>query len=92
MDLLNTFEAHRAALVLACMLVALAAALVWDAREMPGKEPRVIRSHLYQYAVVAVFLAFVTLVFTYNLAISECRLIPDAEVKAAIEKLDAAVD
>ena len=92
MDLLNPFEAHRVALLLACMLVALVAAIVYDARTLPTQEPRVIRTHLYQYAVVVAFVAFVSLVFTYNLSISECRLIPDAEVKAVIEQLDHAGD
>ncbi len=90
MDLLNPFEAHRVALLLACMLVALVAAIVYDARTLPTQEPRVIRSHMYQYAVVAAFLASITLIFAYPLAQSECRLIPDTEMQAAIDKLDAA--
>ena len=90
MDLLNTFEAHRIALLLACMLVALVAAIVYDARTLSTQEPRVIRSHLYQYAVVAAFLASISLIFAHTLALSDCRLIRDAEVKAVVDQIDHA--
>ena len=90
MDSFTIFEAHRIALLLACMLVAVAAAIIYDASDLPNKEPRVIRSHLYQYAVVVAFLASISLIFAHTLALSDCRLIPDAKVKAVVDQIDHA--
>ena len=86
MDSFIAFEAHSIALLLACLLVAIAAAMVYDARTLSTKEPREIRYSLYQYAVAVVFVALLALIFTYNLTLSECRLIPDDEVKAVVDR------
>ena len=86
MESFTGFEAHRIALLLACLLVAVVAAIVWDARFLAGKEPKAVKASLYQYAVVVAFIAFLTALFGYNLAFFECRAIPDDEVKAVVDR------
>ena len=88
MDSFSAFEAHRIALVLACLIVAIAAAIGYDARTLSTKEPREIRYSLYQYSVAIAFFGVLVATLAIELTSYECTRIPDSTVKAVVGQLD----